>query len=331
MRYSDSYLREFLVAEDPPEGAVPGEVLDEVGQGLERGYSSERGEPSDRQLVARATRWTYAVFSELGLGRFQLERYQPGYWRNEFWLNGGLLTAGAHNASFGLFDEDTGERGLGIIIDVPLFPGPSFLIVDYVAFPRLGGARFPVALRQSDVELHIEHPFGATSACWAQCKQTQQWGFLTAGHAVSGNRPGRLVPMAGGGSRSLARSYYQPVDAAFVHGGAPLDNPPQLSVLSFPAVGMTVEVLCQACPLNRTIVQVTNNLGVLHTRSIGIYVYLDQPASPGDSGALVRTMGGDAVGIYSGQMLIPGPAPSLCGLAQNVEQAIFALDVTAFL
>jgi hypothetical protein len=332
MQYSQAYLRVFLPPEDPPEGSVPGEVLDEALAQLEARVSSERDdEPIDRELVARATRWTYAVFSELGLGRFTLDRYHPRFFRNEFWLDGGILLGGQQAASFGLFDEETGERGLGIILDVPSWPGPAFEIVDYATFPRLDGARFPVALRQSEIELHLAHPQGATASCWAQCNLTQQWGFLTAGHAVSGNRPGRAVPLAGGGSGSLIRSYYQPVDAAFVQGVPPVPVPPQLAVLSFPAVGIPVDIQCQTGGQSRTIVQVTNNMGVLHTRGIGIYVYLDRPVSPGDSGALVQTASGDAVAIYSGQLAVPGPPAGLCGVAQNFEQAIYALDVTPYL
>jgi len=137
--------------------------------------------------------------------------------------------------------------------------------------------------------------------------------------------------LAGGGSGSLIRSFYQPVDAAFVQGMPPAPVPPQLPVLSFPAVGIPVQIQCQTGAQSRTIVQVTNNMGVLHTRAIGIYVYLDQPVSPGDSGALVRTATGDAVAIYSGQLAMPGLPAGPCGVAQNFEQAICALDVTPYL
>lgn len=330
MRYTDDYLREFLPVKDPPDGSVPGEVLDEVVSWLDRSFSIQDRERSDRELVARATRWTYAVFSELGLRRFRFDRFDPRHWVNEFWRDGGILSWGYQPASFGLFDEEVGHRGLGIIVDVPMWPGPPFLIVDYVTFPGLNNTRFPLAIRQSQVELHMKHPQGATTACWAQCNRSQQWGFLTAGHAVSGNRPGRPVPLAGGGSGSLVRSYYQPVDAAFVVGASPSPMPRQLRALSFPAVGLALDVICQSGTLRRSVVQVNNNMGVLHTRSIGIYVYLDHPASPGDSGSLVQTTTGDAVAIYSGQMAVPGPPAGLCGLAQNFEQAVFALDVTPY-
>lgn len=330
MRYSDDYLRNFLPEEDPPDGTVSREVLDEVGSWLDRSYSIKELEPRDYQLVARATRWTYAVFSELGLGRYRLERYFPSQWGDPFRCDGKALAGGHQTVSFGLYDQEAGESGLGIIVDVPLWPGQPLLVVDYVSFPRLGNMRFPVALRQSELELHIAHPQGGTATCWAQCNSSGQWGFLTAGHVVSGNHPGWPVPLAGGGSGALLRSHYQPVDAAFVNGLSPANTSP-VSVLSFPGVGMAVDVLCQSGTQSRTVVQVTNNMGVLHTRSIGIYVYLDQPASPGDSGALVRTTTGDAVGIYSGQMTAPGHPNGLCGYAQNFEQAIFALDVTAYL
>ena len=155
--------------------------------------------------------------------------------------------------------------------------------------------------------------------------------MITAGHAISGNRAGRNVPMATGGAGTLVRSYYQPVDAAFVQVSSPPNAPSPLSVLAFPALSMPATIHCQSGNLSRTIVEVTNNCGVSHTRALGILTYLDRPASPGDSGALVTVLGGDAVGIYKGSMQVPQAPTGVRGLAQNFEQAIYALDVIPYL
>jgi len=223
------------------------------------------------------------------------------------------------------------KLGLGIILDVPNWPGPPFLIVDYVRFPRLNNAVFPVAIRQSDSDLHLGHPANATGTCWAQCKDSALWGMITAGHVVKSNRPGRIVPMATGNSGALVRCYFQPVDAAFVQTDPPDLSLTGLPVLSFPSVGMPVEVECQSRSVSRTIVEVANNCGVLHTRAIGVLVYLDNPLNPGDSGALVRVHTGEAVGIYTGALQVPGAPSGQRGLAQNFEQAVFALNVTPYL
>lgn len=326
MRYSDEYLREFLPPENPPSDMVPGDVLSEVASWLDRGAAAEGKEPSDRHLVARATRWTYAVFSELDLGQFF---FRPNFSPDWLWPFGAKRWVPAETLSFGLFDESA-KRGLGIIVDLPSWPGPSFAVVGYVSFPRLGNVRFPVAVRRSNIELHLLHPQAGTAACWAQCNQSQQWGFVTAGHVVSSSRPGGSIPLLGGGSGSLMRSCYQPVDAAFVQTPQPAVLPSKLPVLSFPAVGLAVDILCQSGPQQRTVVQVNNNMGVLHTAAVGVYFYLDQPATPGDSGALVQAATGDGVGIYAGQMTTPGPPTGLCGLAQNFDQAVYALNITPY-
>jgi hypothetical protein len=324
MEYSATYVREYLPREDPPFEQVPGEVHDEIARWQEVVRD-------DDGLTARATRWTYAVFSELGLGRFALDRPFFQHWPDEYPPLGALVGRDLENISFGLFDQKAEADGLGIIIDVPQRPGPSFQVVDYTTFPRLNNRRFPVAIRQSEIDLHASHLSNATSACWAQCQLNPAvWGVLTAGHAISGNHPGRSVPMASGSSWTLERSYYQPVDAAFVKGTPPASRSP-LGVLAFPALSMAATVHCQSGAKAKTIVEVTNNCGVLHTVSVGILVYLDTPETAGDSGALVTVGNGDAVGIYKGGMQVPGPPPGVRGLAQNFEQAIYALDVDPYL
>jgi hypothetical protein len=324
MDYSIDYVRQHLPPEDPPLERVPHDVMIEIERW--RDAITE----GDRELTARATRWTYAVFAELDLGRFKFERSVTPFWP-EFWpfvsWSPHLLDA----VSFGLFDERSEAAGIGIIIDVPGMPGRRFEIVDYVVFPRLNNQKFPLALRFSEIDLHVAHPQGATSACWANCNQNNSiWGVLTAGHAVS-TRPGVAVPMMTGGSASVARTYYQPVDAAFVKTPAPTGPKYRLGVLSFPAMSMPVKIHCQSGSTTRTIVDVTTNCGVTHTRKIGIRFCIDQPARPGDSGALVTVANGDAVGIYTGDMKVTGPPPSVRGHAQNFEQAVYALDVTPYL
>ena len=319
MEYSDAYLREYLPRENPPLEQVSRDVLDEI----------ERGGDllgKDRELVSRAIRWTYAIFSELGLGRYRSD----GFFRGIPWwppAGAGLVS----QVSVGLFDQESEEPGLGLIINVPQWDGPTFEVVDEITFPRLNKAGFKLAIRQAEVDLHLGHPKGATSACWAQCKTTSQWGVLTAGHAIGGNQPGRAVPMALGNVASLGRCYFQPVDAAFVLTLAPTHKPAPLPVLRFAAMGMPVKIDCQSGQLSRTVVEVQSNCGVLNTRQVGVSLYLDQPASPGDSGALIRGANGDAVGLYRGAMNVPSATTGTRGLAQNFEQAILALDILPYL
>lgn len=324
MEYAEAYLRETLPAEEPSSELVPDELNDEIGSWIER-------IDADRGLVAHSARWTYAMFSELGRGQFRLSR---GYFRgwHDFpvrWF--GFPEELGKRASIGLFDRETEEFGFGLVIDVPPFPGPQFEIIDHIEFPRLK-ASFSLAYRQVAIEPHaIPHPANATSACWARCNTTGMWGAVTAGHALSGNRPGRPVPLAGGGVGYLLRSYYQPIDAAFVVASKPPVAPAPLPILSFPACGLPVMLECQSGCQPRTVVRVMDSMGVLHTREFAVLLFLDQPGVHGDSGALVRTTNGEAVGIYKAGMPSPQSPRSNVGAAQNFEQAVFALDVTAFL
>jgi len=324
MEYSDAYLREYLPRENPPMELVPGDVIDEVKR-----WSDFIGE--DRELIARSTFWTYAIFSELGLGRYRSERFYDRFWRDLPWFTPAATDFNMSRVSFGLFDRDREEAGIGLTIDVPQHSGAEFAIIDRLSFPLLGGATFPFAVRQSEIEHHVAHPSGATSACWAKCRTTSLWGILTAGHAVNGNRPGRAVPMASGNTASLARSYFQPVDAAFVLTPAPIHKPTPLPFLSFASMGLPVIVNCQSGPIYRTVVDVQNNCGVVNTREIGITLCLDQPVAKGDSGALIYVASGDAVGLYRGSMKVPSAPTGSRGLAQNFEQAILALDVLPYL
>jgi hypothetical protein len=322
--YSDAYLREYLPDENPPMEQVPWDVIDEI---------ESRGEfvGEDPELLARSTRWTYAIFSELGLGRYRSERPYGYVLKDKLRIGPIWPPHDLRRVSFGLFDQASEQPGLGLILDVPQWQGPTFAIIDFISFPRLYGTSFPLAIRQSEIDLHVAHPSGATSACWAQCRTTSLWGVLTAGHAVRSNRPGSPVPMAAGNVASLCRSYFQPVDAAFVQTPTPSHKPAPLPVLSFGTMGMPVTVDCQSAQLSRYIVEVQNNCGVLNTREVGVSLYLDQPAAKGDSGALIRAANGGAIGLYRGSINVPGAHAGQRGLAQNFEQAILALDVLPYL
>lgn len=324
MEYSDDYLREYLPRAKPPMELVPGDVIDEVER-----WGDFIGE--DRELITRSTFWTYAIFSELGLGRYRSERFYGRFWRDRPWFTPTVTDFNMKRVSFGLFDKDREEEGIGFAIDVPQWDGPEFAIIDRLSFPLLGGATFPFAIRQTEIELHVAHLNGATSACWAQCRTTSLWGVLTAGHAVNGTRPGCAVPMASGNTASLGRSYFQPVDAAFVLTPAPSHKPTPLPLLSFASMGLPVIIDCQSGSVSRTVVDVQNNCGVLNTREVGVTLCLDQPVFKGDSGALIRIANGEAVGLYRGSMKAPGAPTGFRGIAQNFEQAILALDVIPYL
>jgi hypothetical protein len=315
VEYADGYLREFLPRDDPPAAFVPPEVEEEIAAWR------ERARVEDGALLARCTRWTYAMFQELRLRQIQIEL-----------ARGSIVWTGIDpRVAIGLFDPKEEEPGFGLCLLVPPSSLPLFHVMAVVAFPRLE-ARFVLGARQAVEEDHAPiHPRNATSAAWARCNRTSLWGILTAGHAVGGRKAGRPVPLAGGGTGSLLRSFHPPIDAAFVHTAAPSPLPSLLAIQQFPAAGHPVSVELQSGPVGRTVFRVMDSLGVVDTRSFPVLMFTDRPCAAGDSGALVRAATGEAVGLNLGDFKNPQTPGGVAGRVLNFEQATLALDVTAHL
>lgn len=305
MDYSDDYLRSVLPERDPPSDRVPAEV--------EREIEGWRG-PHEGEPAVRSARWTYAVFEEIRALQYRID---------------GLPVAlSAARMSVGLLDPKYEKSAFGIIIDVPKGLGGHLGRVD---FPRLDQG-FDLWGRSLPITTHAPiHPVGATSAAWACANATAAWGVITAGHAVAGHRAGTPVSLANGSRGALLKSYHPPIDAAFVGLAAAAAPPPGLTALalrSFPAAGQAMDVHAQSGAVGRAVVSVTDTRGVINTRYMPIIVFLDLPLQPGDSGSLVTGSNGDAVAIYTAEMT-DGSGQQI-GLAQHFEQAMLALDATAF-
>lgn len=319
MEYSDGYLREFLPDEDPVPDLLPIEVNEEIATWI------ERDELEDRALVARSTRWTYAMFNELRLNQIEIDWRGPPFWWPWF-----LLTGPFKQPAIGLFDRKSEEPGFGLIMEIPATDDLQTMVVARVKFPRLN-ATFPLLLRQVSYDDHaLAHPVGATSAAWVKCNTSAIWGILTAGHAVGGTAPGRPIALASGGTGALVRCYHPPIDAAFVQTANNPTATARLPIRRFPATGNTVVVEIQSGGVSRKVVHVDSAMGVVKTRTYAVQLFIDQPCSPGDSGALVRTTSGEACGVYLGSVKTSVVPTELAGRALNFEQATFALDITAY-
>jgi hypothetical protein len=313
MEYSDALLREALPKGPPPFEYVPDEVIEEIERNL------REDDFEHASLVARSVQWTYAMFAELRRGQFSWDARYPPWRRLDLDVAIGLLNADLFGAAYGLTVTIPGRRDV-----------PDHFVIGMIAFDRLEHS-FPVALQQAAVEDHSPpHPNGATSASWARCNRTQLWGIVTAGHAV-GSVSGRKIGLAGGAMAQVVRSCYPVIDAAFVH---TLDEPDAsrlMPVRHFPAAGQRVTVGRQAGPVDRAVVRVEDNMGVVNTLKRAALLYTDQPCSPGDSGALVRATGEeDAIGIYLGSLDTPRVKGGEAGRVLSFPQAMFALDVTAY-
>src|ERR1044072_4222956 len=216
MEYSDGYLQQVLPPEDPPLQFVPGDVEAEIQS------RPREAEGEDRALVARSTRWTYAMFSELSLGQIFIE--------TDFqWL----LQRRAEYLAIGLYDRKTEQSGFGLALAAFGSKRPPFELIGYVDFPRLK-RKVPLAVRQAAFEEHAPpHPTGATSTAWAVCNMGMGNGVLIAGHAVRGIPAGHKATFANGQTGVLSRTAPPSIDAAFVVvSGMPLGAKPT-TILKF--------------------------------------------------------------------------------------------------
>jgi hypothetical protein len=318
--YSDDYLRSVMPPERPPLDHVPVEVRREVAGG------GREGRPDRGDLAAHSTYWTYAIFSEWSLGNVRVPESLRGLYP---WASG--IFPGYPPIAVGLFDPERETTGFGIVLNIPQTPDVSFGIVGELEFPRLE-RKFPFAVRTVLTELHAApnpiKPAKATTACWAKCDKTGQWGVITAGHAI-GSVAGMAIGLDDGTTGISHRCFWQPVDAAFVLTPSPSYGPALLPVIHFPAAGLAVEVECQTGNKSRTVAAACNSLGFFRTRQYPVNFFLDKPADAGDSGALVSTSSGEACGIYLGSQPSPDTGGT-SGLALNFAQAMFALDTTPY-
>ncbi len=324
MNYSDGYLREALPFYDPPASLVPPEV--------ERAIAREN-EPSgldDDDLLRRSRRWTYAMFSEMRLGRWA---FRP---RTNGEVSWGLITAINNpfgRCAIGLMDPEHEAPGFGLVLTSQVPMERPFEVVGEAVFPRLEQT-FPVGLGSARTELHaLAHPAGATAACWARSRKTALWGVLTAGHAVQHVGRGGPVAMLFGPHGQLGRARYPPIDAAFVLTAPPggPTSPLPLAPLPYPSAGFRVWVESQNVSQLRRLIRTMDTLGVVRTSAFPVLSYLDLPCMPGDSGALVSDVNRQALGLYLGSMNTSQVPGGVVGLVQNLEQAVHVLKVDPFI
>lgn len=315
MFFSREYLREILPPTDPPTRYVPELVREPLAQLRE----------TDGEEVYRSGLWTYAMFSELREGQFSVSDFkEPWPWPWRAWSPYGELLIGVH-------DPEYEGRAFGLIfMTLPSFGSGH---VGQVSFPRLERS-FPVAKRGLVEDLHAPPTLpNATSTCWAQDRKRRQWGFLTCRHALSGVPVGATVGVSGGAKAIVRSKGPGVIDAAFLEtGSAPTSK--QMKLLRFPTAGQSVDIILSSGIAKRSVVTVTDTLGVIADPYHPIRVYLDKACQPGDSGALVSSTRGEGVGIYCGDMTnatVAGQPGQTVGFAQHLEQATEILDVDPYL
>jgi hypothetical protein len=317
MFFTLEYLRSILPP-PPPEEYVPTAVREAISLGA---IASQQDDP---ELINLSARWTYAIFNELreGQAQFSIKTPPPSPFR--FSRTFGNLSVGAldqefETAAFGLAVQGLAEKSS---------------VIGEVHFPRLNRT-FPLALRALVEDPHAPpSSTNASSACWAEDrKQRGVWGFVTCRHALTNLTAGNPVPLKGGGSGQVGRKAPPTVDAAFVIVGAPPTGVSPLQTTTFATSGQRVDIHTGQGAAQRSVVSITDTLGVINDPYHPIKVYLDQPCQPGDSGSLVALPSATGIGVYCGSLsgaTVGGQTNQTVGFAQHLEQAVQILDLDPY-
>ncbi|MCX5497159.1 hypothetical protein OSH11_20825 [Kaistia dalseonensis] len=322
MRFSTDDLDKILPRDLPPLAAVPGVVVaayDELTEG------------DHDPLIRRSAFWTHAIFAALRRRSwsFAPEREIPPLLATAFGADGFGPNA---TLSVGALDPDFEEEAFGLVLTLP--HERESAVIGTISLPELNDARFPVAVRALAEEPHAAPSLpNATTTCWAEdALSPGRWGFVTCSHALAGVATGASVPLVGGGHGTVLRKGWPLIDAALVQSASPTSILAPLPLVSFPTTGLTLSVHCGSGAVSRTVVGVTNTLGVLGDPHHPIKIYTDTPCTPGDSGSLI-TSAGDGAAIYCGALsgaTVGGTGGQTVGFAQHLEQAAIILDFKPF-
>lgn len=340
MDYSRAALRESLDelgldperARDFVDRRVMAEFESRFGEpDLERLFTALNEDPADYLgVVATSMLVTYAVLGEIEKDVFEVDATHGPLRpllrlrlpRIERWT--------LRRASIGLLDRGIDPRGrrFGITIGLPRRFPPVSSTVGVVRFPRLR-IELPLSVTRSQPELHSPmHPENATTTCYGS--RSGRIGIVTAGHAVKGLAPQRQVALDTGEFGRLIRSGYRPIDAAFIEIPHPPSGLESLPVRVFPVPGDELLVRTRRSAVRRAIADVGLTRVEPNFRDYPLNFLIDAPFARGDSGALVRLVSGEALGIYVGsqrRLLPTGAGTAVAGVAQNFAQAMYALKL----
>ncbi|MFI8833293.1 hypothetical protein ACIGPN_20005 [Streptomyces afghaniensis] len=192
------------------------------------------------------------------------------------------------------------------------------------------------------VNITTQHGVGM-GACWVTggISDVDQ-GWLTARHVVE-DMNGRVIfgePVflheendAVGGM--VIRAAPDAVDAALVHVHPPTHLDQEIQTVS-PIMGLEVQYIDQAGRRKVTSIEEFPTFGLNRSSKIPEYFALRSHGGDGDSGTLIRdTRGGDAVGIYTGQMIrynkLEPDEFEVAGIGLSVEQIKVIMGLRFFL
>ena len=229
--------------------------------------------------------------------------------------------------SFGFLDPELEKDDFGVIVFAtnPDYSNPFFL-----ESIELEEKSFPVVVRPFVAIPHSPsiHPSLGRCGCWAMTRISSASpvgpGGLTAKHCVLGLTKGSKVALSNGTWGTLLDIAPEGIDAAIVDTGETAGKT-ILQTENFVTPYTDVEFEGTLGPVTTKITAVTDTFGILGSPSLPSRVALAKSGSPGDSGAIVRSISsGYAVGVYMGAYTDAAGRPG--GLAQTAHQVALTMD-----
>jgi hypothetical protein len=234
-------------------------------------------------------------------------------------------------ASIGFADPETEVDAFGVLVYFNALTDES-----PKNFIEVAGQKFVLIVRPSYEELHgwpQVHPLRGTATCWAEPRKPSvrtRTSFLTAKHVLEGGHVGETVETTAGkgkivglGPDSIDAALVAPPDAAVKKLGKPLPCVPyiaQLSDVQFEGIG-------SRRPVKTKVTEVW--FRDANDPSLPGRIFLAMPGTPGDSGALVRDIVGNGIGIYLGGQ-VNVATQRMEGFCQHLGQAAGILDCDLF-
>lgn len=317
--YGSQPSPERVPEQRPDERLVPDHVIDTFQQIAE--------ETSD--IAARALEWCAAMQTVFEENRFW--RAFPGF----RFVSYGFVDTDWHEPRFGIIVYTAGARRGGDELfeaELPVGEQHSFPVVVRKGWRYLGSSAVGSGT--------APNPYGGTTTAWAGKRRTAEdaardWMLLTAAHiaspALSGIQIGDVVLLADGTHATIADVGPPGIDAMVLAlptdpGDIAASHQP-LTVESLVAPYSDVDVYGAVSGVVTTkVMSVTDAHGTLNAY-IPLRVFLADPCQGGDSGGLVSTRDGRAVGIYTAAIGHPQGGHPPEGVCQHLGQVAYCMSL----
>lgn len=195
---------------------------------------------------------------------------------------------------------------------------------------------FPIVVEYRRISYSAPpNPVGATAACYVKAQVNKRYygprwsdGVVIARHSLSslGFATGVQVPMTGGQSFPVVDiDGSTTIDAAILDCGSVPSSASSLVLAPAFGPGTNVDVRTAGRQFSAQVLRVNDHPNYFGNL-VAHRVFLDKVGASGNSGSLVKTSQGDAVGVYMGST--PGAPPE--GIVQSLRQVVKYFEVDLF-